>query len=291
MVNQTNAEFYMKIDLHCHTNISDGSLPPEKLIDLAIEKEVDCLAITDHDTTLSYELIKSYANQVGLTLLSGTEISCQWQGRTIHIVGLCVDVENPILQAGLKWNRVLRWQRAFEISARFAKRNIDGMLSSVIEQIDVGMIGRNHFAYELVQRNLVKDTQQAFDRYLKEGRPAYAKVDWPELTDVVGWITAAGGKAVIAHPHIYKMTSNKLNLMIEDFKAAGGEGIEVVCQPRVCSDQIGMADRAQRHGLLASQGSDFHRPEQSWRSLGWLAPMPEKCQPIWEKLPCLSGNF
>ena len=87
---------------------------------------------------------------------------------------------------------------------------------------------------------------------------------------------------MIAHPHIYKMTSNKLNRMIEDFKEAGGQAIEVVNQPRRCAEQIGMADRAERFGLYASLGSDFHRPEQTWRGLGWLAPMPEKCRPVWE---------
>lgn len=277
----------MKVDFHCHTRISDGSLSPEALIDLALEKQIDCLAITDHDTTLSYELVRDYALDRGVALISGCEISCQWQGHTIHIVGLDVDVTQPELVSGLKMNRVLRWHRAYAIAAKLEKKRVSGVMQAVLEQIDMGMVGRNHFAKVLVQRGLVKNTQQAFDRYLKQGRPAYVGVDWPSLEVVVAWIRAAGGKAVMAHPHIYSMTNGKLNRMLEAFKQAGGEGVEVVCHPRRTSDQIGMAQRAKRLGLYASQGSDFHNFEQTWRALGWLAPMPEGCVPIWQALPSL----
>lgn len=274
----------MKVDFHCHTRISDGSLSPEAVIDLALEHQVDWLAITDHDTTLSYELVKDYAQSRGLKLTSGTEISCAWQGHTIHIVGLNVDVAHSALQAGLKFNRVLRWQRAFAIAEKLSQKNIHNVLQDVLAQVDVGMVGRNHFAQVLIARKLVKDQQQAFDRYLKKGRPAFVAVNWPSLETVVNWIVGAGGVAVIAHPNQYAFTRTKLNRMIDAFKQAGGRGIEVVNQPRVNSDQQGMAERAARFDLLASMGSDFHRPEQSWRGLGWLAPLPKNCQPIWEVL-------
>lgn len=280
----------MKIDLHCHTTASDGTLTPVELINLAIEKEITHLAITDHDTTAGYESVKDYATEKGLHLIVGSEISCQWQQHTIHIVGLDMDVRNPQLQAGLKLNRVKRWQRAFAMDARARKRNIHGLLESILPKVQMGMIGRNHFAYELIERKLVKNQQRAFDKLLKKGRPLYEQVEWPALEEVVHWITDAGGVAVIAHPHIYKLSANKLNRMIEEFKAAGGQGIEVVCQPRVCSEQIGMTERAKRHGLYASMGSDFHRPDQVWRGLGWLAPMPAEADPVWLHLPSIAED-
>ena len=160
----------MKLDFHCHTSISDGSLTPEALIDLAVEHQITTLAITDHDTTLSYELIKDYAAEKGVQLIAGSEISCQWNGHTIHIVGLEVDVENETLQNGLKYNRVLRWLRAFEIDAKFQKRAYNGVLEDILPEINVGMIGRNHFAHALIGRGLVKDQQQAFDKFLKKGQ-------------------------------------------------------------------------------------------------------------------------
>ncbi|QBZ83259.1 3',5'-nucleoside bisphosphate phosphatase [Hydrogenovibrio crunogenus] len=272
----------MKVDFHCHTSISDGALTPKALVDLAKEKGITTLAITDHDTTHGYELIKDYAVEQDLELIAASEISCQWKGHTIHIVGLEVDIDNPVLKAGLKMNRIKRWKRAFEIDIKFQRRNLNGILENILPKIQEGMIGRNHFAQALIEKGVVKNQRQAFDKYLKKGRPMYAEVNWPELEEVVGWIKAANGIAVIAHPHIYKMTSNKLNKMIEDFKAAGGQAIEVVNQPRVCAEQTGMADRAERFELYASMGSDFHRPEHTWRGLGWLAPMPTKCTPVWE---------
>lgn len=272
----------MKADFHCHTTASDGSLSPQALIDRAKEYEVTDLAITDHDTTKGYEAVVSYAQQQGINLITGTEISCQWQGKTIHIVGLNFDVNNAVLQAGLLWNRVLRWQRAFQMIHKLQQKNIHHVFEDLMPMVKSSMVGRAHFAQLLLSRGIVTSQQQAFDRYLTKGRPGYASVDWPELSEVVGWITQAGGVAVIAHPHIYKMTSKKLNLMIVDFKEAGGQAIEVVNQPRICSEQTGMADRAVRFELHASLGSDFHRPEQTWRGLGWLAPMPVKCTPVWD---------
>lgn len=272
----------MRADFHCHTTASDGALTPQALVERALEKGVTALAITDHDTTAGYEAVRDYAEKRGLDLIPASEISCQWQGHTIHVVGLNVDVDNPQLQSGLKWNRILRWTRAFEMDVKFQKRRYESVLKSILPEIGEGMIGRNHFAKALMAQGVTKDHQQAFDWFLKKGKPMYASVAWPELSEVVRWIREADGVAVIAHPHIYKMGSNKLNRMIEAFKEAGGQAIEVVNQPRVCSEQIGMAQRAQRYGLYASLGSDFHRPEQVWRDLGWLAPMPKNCRPVWE---------
>lgn len=272
----------MKIDLHCHTTASDGTLSPEQLIDLAVEREITTLAMTDHDTTAGYEQVRDYAQQVNLQLIVGSEVSCQWRGHTIHIVGLDFDVDHPKLQAGLKHNREKRWQRARQMDEKCQALKLEGVLDEIMPLHEDDMIGRNHFAEVLIRRNKVKNQQQAFDKYLKKGRPLYVEVDWPSLQEVVGWIKAAGGIAVIAHPRQYKMTSNKLNKMIADFIEAGGQALEVVNQPRANSDQIGMADRAVRFGLYASVGSDFHRPEHTWRGLGWLAPLPYKCQPVWQ---------
>ena len=145
-----------------------------------------------------------------------------------------------------------------------------------------GVVGRGHFAQVLQHEGLVKNSQQAFERYLKKGKAAYVASEWPELEKVVKWITEAEGVAVIAHPAIYKFTSNKLNRLIHDFKGCGGQAIEVVNQPRHCANITGMAQRAVTHDLYASMGSDFHRPEHTWRGLGWLAPMPQNVKPVWE---------
>lgn len=275
----------MKVDLHCHTTASDGSLTPHEIIDLAVKFEVKMLAITDHDTTAAYPQVADYAKQNGVQLITGVEASCLWQGHTIHLVGLNFDIHNAELQQGLQQIRELRVERAQNIIARLKARpniNIESIEDKFNEIVDTSVVGRGHVAQLLQQEKLVKNTQQAFDKYLKKGKVGYEPCKWPDLKEVVSWITAAGGIAVIAHPKLYKLSSNKLNRLIEDFKNAGGQAIEVVNQPRHSADIDGMTDRAIRYDLLASVGSDFHRPEHTWRGLGWLTPLPAKNMPVWE---------
>lgn len=274
----------MKADFHCHTQLSDGALSPEALLARAHAQGVTHLAITDHDTTRGYEQALPHAQSHAICLVSGVEASCQWRGNTIHVVGLGIDVSDPGLQQGLKWNRALRWQRAISINERFKAKKQWDLLSSILPDIHQGMIGRNHFAQALIAQGHVKTQKQAFDRYLKKGQPMFVDIEWPSLSQVVAWIVRAGGMAVLAHPHQYGLTSNKMNQMLTEFTQAGGLGIEVVNQPRVCSEQFAMAKRAQDFGLYASLGSDFHTPDQTWRNLGWLSPLPAKTQSVWHWL-------
>lgn len=242
------------------------------------------MAITDHDTTAGYEAVIDYAKQRNVQLFSGVEVSCHWLGHTIHIVGLDFDVDNPVFQAGLSHIRASRWRRAQQIIEKLEARSnfhLDNLAEKIQQRVGEGVVGRGHFSQLFIEEGLVKNTPQAFDRYLKKGRIGYVKSDWPELAEVVDWIRQSGGVAVIAHPKVYKFTSGKLNRLIEAFKAAGGQAMEVVNQPRHSAEISGLADRANAHGLYASIGSDFHRPEHTWRGLGWLAPMPEKVQPVW----------
>lgn len=275
----------MKVDFHCHTTASDGSLSPIEIIDLAVKHDVTTLAITDHDTTAGYEQALHYANDKGVQLISGVEASCDWNGHTIHIVGLNFDLDNPVLQSGLNTIRELRIQRANSMIEKLSDKphiKIQNLEDKLWTLVGEGVVGRGHFSQLLQQEGLVKNGQQAFDRYLKKGKVGHVSCHWPDIAEVVKWITQANGVAVIAHPTIYKFTSNKLNKLINDFKDAGGQAIEVVNQPRHCSDINGMAQRAVKNELYASMGSDFHRPEHSWRGLGWLAPMPQNVTPVWE---------
>lgn len=274
----------MKVDFHCHSTASDGTLSPQALIDLALEHNVECMAITDHDTTTGFELVQNYARQNSVQLISGVEISCEWNAQTIHIVGLDFNHTDKTLQQGLQAIRASRKSRAEQMFVKLSAKpnaHLQKLPELVNQLVGDGVIGRAHFAQAMVQLGLVSNHGQAFERYLKRGRIGYVKAEWPSLQQVVAWIVAAGGIAVIAHPKIYKFTSSKLNRLINDFKAAGGQAIEVVNSPRPSSDVIGMAERAERFELLASVGSDFHTPEHHWRGLGWLAPLPNRCNPVW----------
>jgi hypothetical protein len=274
----------MKVDFHCHTRASDGTLSAHELIDLAVEKQIDWLAITDHDTTAGYEQGVDYAREKGLKLTPGVEISVSWQGRTVHVVALDIRVDEPALQSLLAHIRKLRWQRVAQINDKLVKRGHACMMAELVQHVGEGVVARPHVADILVARKRVQTISQAFDKYLKSGRVGYVKVDWPPLSEVVKLIRDCGGIAVVAHPGAYQLTSRKLNLMLTEFAQAGGQGLEVVVSPNRTSESIGMADRAKRYGFYASLGSDFHSPAHRWRNLGWLAPLPDGVVPIYDVL-------
>jgi predicted metal-dependent phosphoesterase TrpH len=271
----------MIYDLHSHTTASDGSLSPTDLIARAVEKGVDVLAVTDHDGTEGLAEAKQAAAAQGLTFIPGVEISVTWESHVVHIVGLNVDVDNQTLQQGLAALRAERFGRAEEIARRLDKAGIPGALDGAREYASDVMLGRLHFAQFLVAAGKAKDIRDVFKKYLVHNKPGYVPGTWATLEEAVGWITAAGGQAVIAHPARYKMTATKRRKLVEDFKDAGGVALEVVSGKQDLEEVRMLAALAEKYDLLSSCGSDFHSPTQHWLELGKLTPFPENCTPIW----------
>ncbi len=146
------------------------------------------------------------------------------------------------------------------------------------------MITRTHFADFLLSQNHVSTQQEAFDRYLGDGKPAYVSASWTDMIQGINWITEAGGIAVLAHPSRYKLTASWMKRLLTAFKEAGGQGIEVITG-RINADEIRlMAGYAIRFELAGSVGSDFHSPANQWVELGRLAPLPKGIKPVWELL-------
>ena len=268
-------------DLHCHSTASDGSLSPTDLVTRAIEHGVDVLALTDHDGTEGIIEAQQAAKGTALNLIAGAEISVTWGGTTIHIVGLNVDINNQELQQGLQAMRSYRIGRAEEIAKRLDKAGIPNALDGARKYASDVMLGRLHFAKFLVEHGYATDVCAVFKRYLVRNKPGYVHGEWATLSDAVGWITAAGGQAIIAHPARYKITATKLRRLITDFKEAGGVGFEVVSGRQHPEEVKTLAKLADKFELYASCGSDFHTPDNQWVELGKLAKMPESCQPIW----------
>jgi len=268
-------------DLHSHSTASDGSLEPSQLVARAIDKGVDVLALTDHDGTEGIAAAQQAAQGSDLRLIAGVEISVTWAKGTVHIVGLNIDPENDVLQQGLSSMRDFRVGRAEEMASRLEKAGISGALEGAKKYASEVMLGRLHFAKFLVEHGHAKDISDVFKRYLVRNKPGYVPGDWASLTDAVHWITAAGGQAVIAHPARYKMTATKRRRLITDFKDVGGVGFEVVSGRQHPEEVKALAKLAQQFELLASCGSDFHTPDNTWVELGDLAALPESCTPIW----------
>lgn len=269
------------IDLHCHSTASDGALSPTDLVIRAREKGVTHLALTDHDTVNGLAEAKDASRAQGLSLITGTELSCLWKSRTIHVVGLDFEVGNAGFQAALERQNENRWARARMIAERLDKLKVSDLLerATIVSGGDVP--GRPHFARVLVEAGVVKDHAQAFKRHLGNGKPGDVKAYWPELSEVVRWINEAGGIAVLAHPRKYQLTATKLRELTADFRRAGGQGIEVSTSGQSSGDLGFLAELCRRESLLASQGSDFHFPGASWCELGRIMKMPDGLEPVW----------
>lgn len=268
-------------DLHTHSTASDGSLSPEDLVARAIEHEVDVLALTDHDGTEGIKAAQKAAEGTALQLIDGVELSVSWGSRTVHIVGLNIDINNQSLQEGLFKLREYRVGRAQEIAKRLEKAGITGALDGARKYASDVMLGRVHFAKFLIEQGLAKDNNEVFKRFLVRGKPGYVPGKWASLDEAMSWINNAGGQAVIAHPARYKMTATKLARLTTEFKELGGAAIEVVSGRQHPEETKTLARLAEKFELLASRGSDFHTPDNAWVELGRVAPLPQNVTPVW----------
>lgn len=271
----------IQYDLHTHSTASDGTLPPADLVQAAAAAGVDVMALTDHDTLDGLDEARQMAEQQGLRLIPGVEISVTWQGAAVHILGLNVNSECEALQQGLVGLREYRDWRAEEIGRRLDKKGIGGAFEAACALSTGKLVSRTHFARFLVAEGYARDVREVFRKYLVQGKPGHVPGKWAALEDAVGWILQAQGTAVIAHPARYNMTRSKLRKLIAAFKEAGGRGLEVVSGSHSKDEYFTMARHAKDFGLLSSAGSDFHDPKNPWIALGKLPPLPPGCNPVW----------
>jgi predicted metal-dependent phosphoesterase TrpH len=272
----------MKIDLHSHTHYSDGHLSPKELIDRAHNMQVNVLAITDHDTVDGIQEAMNYQakQKRSMQILSGVEISTSWHNFDIHILGLNVDHTQSEFLARLDQQSQERDRRAQQMSDKLAKVGIENVFEEAKALAGKGQVTRAHFARVLVQRQVVKDFDAVFKKYLGKGKKAHVKPQWIEIAQAISWIQDAGGKAVLAHPGHYDMTTKWLKRLVAEFAHAGGDGMEVIHSHLTPERKKLLADIAAEHNLQASSGSDFHYPNR-WTELGKNLSLPEQLVPIW----------
>ena len=269
----------MLVDLHTHTTASDGALTPVELFEHVRAAGVELWSVTDHDTIAAYA---DLAAVQGLHLVAGVELSATWAGRGIHIVGLNVDLESADLREALRRQQSARRRRAVIIAERLERRGLDVDLDAICRGTDAHSIGRPHFANALVATGQVKDVKTAFRKFLGAGKPGDVKTEWPELDETVLAIRAAGGTAVLAHPAKYRLTRSRLRCLADDFKAAGGDAIELVCGPQEQGLAGRLVELAEDIGFSISLGSDFHAP-LPWSRPGVEADEVRDCTPVWDQ--------
>ena len=272
----------LNIDLHCHSTVSDGLLTPALLVEHAAARGVEVLALTDHDDMGGLKEAAEVAAERNIRFINGVEISVTWRSQTIHIVGLRVDPRHPELIRGLASLREGRIMRARNMAAQLDKFGIHGSFEGACSHAGNGhLIGRLHFARFLVQQGYAPDVRSIFRKYLVKGTPGYAPHQWTSLDNAVDWIRASGGRAVIAHPGRYKLGKAALDTLLLEFRERGGEAVEVITGSHTPEQSIFFASHSQRLGLLASRGSDFHGPGESYFDLGRMPPLPAGCTPVW----------
>ncbi|UJP06218.1 MAG: PHP domain-containing protein [Nitrosomonas sp.] len=274
----------LNIDLHCHSSISDGVLTPAQLVERAAGRGVEILALTDHDDIAGLAEARRIAEAKSITFINGVEISVSWRGRTLHIVGLNIDPDYAPLAEGLTQVREGRAQRARNIAAELEKIGIRGSLEGAYTYVGIrSLIGRTHFARFLVEQGYAKDVKSVFKKYLIKGKPGYTPHEWASLSDAIDWICGSGGQAVIAHPGRYNLGKNVLSDLLDEFALLGGSGIEVVTSSHTPEQIRYFGQHACSRNLLASCGSDFHAPEESYFDLGQLPEFPAGCTPVWQQ--------
>ena len=270
------------IDLHSHSQCSDGSLSPADLVALAVRAGVKALALTDHDSVDGIREAQIAAEGTGLTLIAGVELSAIWGVHNIHVVGLQVDIQNPTLKVGLAQQAGARAERGRQMGAKLEALGLKGAYEGALALASSpDGLSRTHMAQWLFDAGHVSTIQQAFDKYLGPRKPAAVPMPWASLADVVAWIKAAGGVAVVAHPGRYDMSRTKMRQLLADFKALGGDGMEVATATEK-PDMVAYLGRlSQQLELLASQGSDYHGKPAPWIALGRFPTLPAGCVPIW----------
>jgi len=276
-------EDMLRYDLHCHSTRSDGLLEPAAVVRRAAERGVTVLALTDHDDTAGLAEARCAADEAGIALVPGAELSVSWEEHTIHVVALGIDANDAALQAGLESVRAGRDARARRIAAALERVGIHGALEGARSYVtSERLITRTHFARFLVETGRVREMKDVFKRYLARGLPGYVPHAWASLEQAIGWIRGAGGQAVLAHPGRYQLGTGGMRQLVAEFRDRGGAAIEVLSASHTTAQVSQFAALARLHGLKASAGSDYHGPGESWLDLGDLPQLPGGSVPVWQ---------
>lgn len=246
------------IDLHVHSNASDGTFTPTQLVEEAKKAGLCAFALTDHDTTDGVAEAKRAAETAGIELVPGVELSTEYEGKEIHVLGLYIDITNEALQKHMADFRDSRDNRNVYMLKKLRAEGFDITQEALEAMFPDAVITRAHVARYLLDKGYIPDIKTAFSEYIGEGCRCY--VERPKVTpmDAVDYILEAGGTPVLAHPVVYRMDRPQLKKMIAEMKAHGLVGMEAVYSENTPADEQDYRALAREQGLLITGGSDFH---------------------------------
>jgi len=257
------------IDLHTHSTASDGLLSPSDLVRLAREKGVEVLALTDHDTMSGVAEADGEADRAGVEFIPRVELSVDHPGtHEFHMLGYFLDPQNPELVRRLARMREGRGDRNELILKKLAGLGMPLSMEDVLEFAKGDSVGRPPIAHAMIKKGYVASFEEAFERYLGSGRPAYAGRERLSPEEAIALVRRAGGVAVMAHPQFLRLPDRELEAMIARLAKAGLTGVEAHYFSHSEGETVAYANMAARHGLVATGGTDYHGPGLHGTDLG-----------------------
>ena len=268
------------IDLHVHSNKSDGSLTPTELVALAVKKNLSAFALTDHDTIdglqEALEAARIYNQSLScdpasgqpLEVIPGIEFSTEYQGRDIHIVGLFIDFESPVFQRRVQAFVDSRIHRNQKMCRQLRQAGIEIEYEDLIREFPDAVITRSHYAQYMHQHGYIKTLREAFDRYIGDHGPCFVPREKITPVQAVELIRDVGGLSILAHPILYRMSDSALSALVQELKDVGLDGTEAIYCTYSPGEELAIRALAKRFGLLISGGSDFHGDAKPGLELG-----------------------
>lgn len=257
------------IDLHVHTTASDGQFSPGQIIQMAVDKGLSRIAITDHDTAAGLEEAKAAAQELKINFVAGTELNISFPTGEFHLLGLGFTNISPSLNEIFEDLVKSRQERNENIISKMQKDGVQISLEEVQKDYPDTILGRPHFAAELVKKKVVKNRQMAFDKYLAKGRPWYVDRVGANLDQAIVAIKESGGLPVVAHPMSLYLSWGKLPETLQNFYERGVAGIEAYHPGARMTECLRLEELARKIGLFVTAGSDFHGPKvRADRKLG-----------------------
>lgn len=266
--------FYQKgffmcfVDLHTHSTRSDGTLTPTELVRYAAQKGLSAIALTDHDTTDGIDEALAAAQNLPIEVITGIEYSTEYHGRDIHIVGLFIDHKSPVFQTYLTNFMQSRTDRNHKLCANLQNAGISITYDMLLERFTNSVITRAHYAAYLLENNYVKSRKEAFERYLGDHTPYFVHREKITPQEVISVTRQAGGIPILAHPTLYKLGKQQLDILTASLKEQGLMGIECLYSTYTPQDERNIKALAQKYDLLPSGGSDFHGEAKPGLDLG-----------------------
>ena len=275
------------IDLHMHSSFSDGSFTPEELVNTAVELKITAVSLTDHDTMAGVPRFLEAGARHNLQVITGVEISTDYKGRGMHVLGYGMDIANRELQESLDWIRSVREARNMEILEKLNRLGFTMTWEEVVSRSGEDVVGRPHFAQTLIDKGYVKDKYEAFDKLLGHGKPGYADRRRLDPEAGIRIIRKAGGVAVLAHPFTLNLSNTGLRALLQELHQVGLGGIEAYYAEHKPDMQEMYLKMASEYDLLVTGGTDFHGALTPMLRIGYgfgslnvpdslLAPLLEK---------------